>query len=81
MLIELIRIYGNKIMFVANINQYVLKIISQISSINTCTLYIVFCKPFDARKLRDLILIRHRARGMVFNIKKYYFSNSYCIFL
>lgn len=69
-IISLMRQYGNKVLFIVNINQYALKIISQLSSINTWALDLVFCKPFDARELKSLIMVRHQAGGMKFILNK-----------
>lgn len=63
-IIALMRQYGDKVFFIINVNQYALKIINQLSSINTWALDIVFCQPFDARELKDLILMRHKSGGM-----------------
>ena len=69
-IISLVRQFGNRILFIVNVNQHSLKIINQLTSINSWALGLVFCQPFDARELRDLILIRHRASGMKFILNK-----------
>jgi len=57
-------------LFIINVNQYALKIINQLSSINTWALDIVFCQPFDSRELKELIILRHQASGMNFRLGK-----------
>ena len=69
-IIELMRQYGHKVLFIINVNQYALKIINQLSSINTWVIDLVFCQPLDARELKDLILLRHQAGGMNFMLAK-----------
>lgn len=69
-IILLMRQYGHKVLFIVNVNQYALKIINQLSSINTWALDIVFCQPFDSRELKDLIMLRHQAGGMKFRLDK-----------
>ncbi|HZL08923.1 MAG TPA: amino acid permease [Prolixibacteraceae bacterium] len=63
-IISLMRQYGHKVLFIINVNQYALKIINQLSSINTWALDLVFCQPFDASELKDLVMLRHQAGGM-----------------
>ena len=62
--------FSNKIFFIININEYALKIINQLTSLNTRALDIVFCQPFDARDLKNLIMLRHKAGGMKFILDK-----------
>ena len=69
-IIFLMRQYGHKILFIINTNQYALKIINQLSSLNTWALDVVFCQAFDARELRELIMVRHQAGGMKFFLDK-----------
>lgn len=65
-IITLMQQYGHKVLFIINVNQYALKIINQLSSINTWALDLVFCQPFDSHELKDLIMLRHQAGGMNF---------------
>lgn len=69
-IINLLRRYGHKVLFIININMFALKVINQLSSLNTWALDIVICQAFDARKLRSLIMLRHQAGGMKFIINK-----------
>ncbi|OFY40691.1 MAG: hypothetical protein A2X18_11575 [Bacteroidetes bacterium GWF2_40_14] len=69
-IILLMRQYGPKVLFIINVNQYALKIINQLSSINTWALDVVFCQPFDSHQLKDLIMLRHQAGGMNFRLDK-----------
>lgn len=65
-IILMMRQYGHKVLFIINVNQYALKIINQLSDINTWALDLVFCQPFDSQELKDLIMLRHQAGGMKF---------------
>ena len=69
-IISLVQQFGNRILFIVNVNQHSLKIINQMTSINSWALGLVFCQPFDARELKDLIMIRHRAAGLKFILNK-----------
>ncbi len=69
-IITLMRQYGHKVLFIVNVNQYALKIINQLSSINTWAIDLVFCHPFDAHELKDLIMLRHQAGAMNFILDK-----------
>lgn len=71
-IILLMRQYGHNVLFIVNVNQYALKIINQLTSINTWALDIVFCQPFDSRELKDLIMLRHQAGGMNFKLDRKY---------
>ena len=65
-IISLMQQYSHKVLFIVNVNQYALKIINQLSSINTWALDLVFCHPFDSHELKDLVMLRHQAGGMKF---------------
>ena len=69
-IILLMQQYGHKVLFIINVNQYALKIINQLSSINTWALDLVFCQPFDSHELKNLIMLRHQAGGMKFIMDK-----------
>jgi hypothetical protein len=69
-IILLMRQYGHKVLFIINVNQYALRIINQLSSINTWALDLVFCQPFDSHELKNLIMLRHQAGGMNFRLDK-----------
>jgi len=69
-IIQLTRDYGQKVLFILNVNIHALKIINQLSSLNTWAIDLIFCQPFDARKLKDMILLRHQAGGMKFILNK-----------
>ncbi len=69
-IILLMQQYGHKVLFIINVNQYALKIINQLSSINTWALDLVFCQPFSSRELKELIMLRHQAGGMEFILDK-----------
>ncbi len=69
-IVGLMQQYGHKVLFIINVNQYALKIINQLSEINTRALDLVICQPFDAQELQELLLVRHRAGGMTFLLEK-----------
>lgn len=69
-IVGLMQQYGHKVLFIINVNQYALKIINQLSQINTRALDVVICQPFDAQELQELLLVRHRAGGMRFVLDK-----------
>ncbi|HAX96404.1 MAG TPA: hypothetical protein DCY35_07785, partial [Prolixibacteraceae bacterium] len=69
-IILLMQEYGHKVLFIINVNQYALKIINQLSSINTWALDLVFCQPFDSHELKDLVMLRHQAGEMKFIMDK-----------
>jgi hypothetical protein len=70
LIIALMRQYGDKVLFIINVNKYALKIINQLSPVNAWALGLVFCQPFDARELKNLILLRHKAGGMKFVLNR-----------
>jgi amino acid transporter len=69
-IILLMQQYGHKVLFIINVNQYALKIINQLSSINTWALDLIFCRPFESHELKDLVMLRHQAGGMKFIMDK-----------
>lgn len=69
-IILLMQQYAHKVLFIVNVNQYALKIINQLSSINTWVLDMVFCQPFNSLELKDMIMFRHQAGGMRFILDK-----------
>lgn len=69
-IIFLMREYGNKLLFIVNVNKYALRIINQLTSISIWALDLLYCRPFDARELKDLIMVRHQAGGMKLVLNK-----------
>ncbi|MDD4637439.1 MAG: ATP-binding protein, partial [Bacteroidales bacterium] len=69
-IIFLMREYGNKLLFIVNVNKYALRVINQLTSISIWALDLLYCRPFDARELKDLIMVRHPAGGMKLVLNK-----------
>ncbi len=70
MLTDLIDRYGHKALFVMNVNPYALELINRQTGLMDYALAVVTCEPFDARELKELIMLRHQAGGMRFTWKK-----------
>jgi len=68
-IIDLMKRYGDRVLFIVNVNKYALKIINKITSINTWLLDIILCQPFSARDLKEFIMLRHKAGGLKFVYK------------
>ncbi|MFP4288734.1 MAG: hypothetical protein ACLFQS_05715 [Bacteroidales bacterium] len=67
-IIEWVKKYSKKVLFVININKYSLKLVHQLTQLQSWSLSTITCNGFDARHLRDIILLRHQAGGMSFSI-------------
>jgi hypothetical protein len=63
---DLIDRYGHKYLFIINANEHALKVIEKACGIMSYTIAALVCKPFDARELRDFIMLRHNAGGLKF---------------
>lgn len=61
---DLIDKYGDKCLFVITVNSHALSLIDHWSQINNYALSVVNCEPFDARELKEMILLRHHAGGL-----------------
>ena len=70
MILKLIDDFGHKCLFIINVNAYALRIIDQQSRLKSYALATVNCEPFDARELKDMIMLRHHAGGMLFRYNK-----------
>lgn len=70
LILKLIDDFGHKCLFIINVNAYALKIIDRQSRIKSYALATVNCEPFDARELKDMIMLRHHAGGMQFRYNK-----------
>jgi hypothetical protein len=68
---ELIGRYGSKCLFIINVNSFALQLIDRWCGLSSYALATVGCEPFDARELKEMILLRHQAGGMklVYNKK------------
>ncbi len=63
-LIDLIKNYGDKHLFVVNINAYSYKVMREISSIDNYFLNILNCNPMNAEELKEILLFRHRSGSL-----------------
>ncbi|TVR41709.1 MAG: amino acid permease [Bacteroidia bacterium] len=70
MIRELIDLFGHKCLFIININSHALELIHQQTQIGQHALDTVVCEPFDARELKDMLLLRHQAGGMKYKYNK-----------
>ncbi len=70
MILKLIDDFGHKCLFIINVNAYAHKIIDQQSRLKSYALATVNCEPFDARELKDMIMLRHHAGGVQFRYDK-----------
>lgn len=69
-IIHLSQQYGNKILFIVNVHEQSLVLIDQLTQLRTWSLDTIICRPFDARQLRDMILLRHQSGGLKLVIDK-----------
>ncbi len=68
-IIELIQIYGSKVLFILNCNSHSFNIIKKLLPFEDNCLSIIDCEPFNAKELQQLILGRHYSSGITFNYK------------
>lgn len=68
--IDLVKYFGNKVLFMVNINSNSLEILDAICSIRGWALANIECSPFSAKELKELILARHHAGGLKLFIDK-----------
>lgn len=67
---DLIDKYGRKVLFIINVNEYALKVIDKATGLLNYSLATMVCKPFDARQMREIIMLRHAAGGLKFVYNK-----------
>ncbi len=68
-LIELIKQYGSRHMFVLSMDIDSYQIIYQTSTISSVTAEVIYMQAFTAKQLQDAILYRHHSSGLKFVIK------------
>lgn len=68
-IIRLISKFGSRIMFVLGCNVYAFKQMSGIVPFHNHLLARIECKPFDTRKIQQLIMLRHKSSGLNFSYK------------
>jgi amino acid transporter len=65
-MLELVRLYGTQLLFVVTINRHALRILEQLTQINSWVNELIYCQPFDAQELKEMVLTRHQAGGLSF---------------
>ena len=69
-ILNLIDRFGNKCLFIINVNAYAFNLIDKQTKLSSYALATVQCEPFDARELKEMIMLRHQAGGLKFQIHK-----------
>lgn len=64
--LELVKQYGSHLFVVVTINRHALHILEQLTQLNAWVSELIYCQPFDARELKEMILERHQAGGLNF---------------
>ncbi len=67
---DLVDHYGHKCLFIITVNQYALEQINRQVQLDNYALAAVSCQPFDARQLKEMILLRHHAGGIKLKFNK-----------
>ena len=67
---SLIDHYGHKCLFVITVNSHAFQLIDPWSNLSSYALSIIRCEPFDARELKELILLRHHAGGLTLHYNR-----------
>lgn len=65
-MLELVRLYGAHLLFVVTINRHALRVLEQLTNLNSWVSELIYCQPFDAKELKEMILMRHQAGGLSF---------------
>jgi len=66
---RLIDTYGQRILFVINVNPHTYKIINQLTDFSDGFIEIINLSPFDAKEIKELVLGRHRSSGLSIKYK------------
>ena len=69
-IMNLIQNYSNNFIFLINCNIHTFNLMNQIKPIADNFISIINCEPFDAEKIKDVILLRHQSSGMKFKFNK-----------
>lgn len=65
-IMELIRVFGRKVFFMLNCNNYSFHQMNKVFPMDENFLSIINCSPFDAKKLELLIHRRHKTSGLTY---------------
>ena len=63
-IVDLIKKYSQKFLFIVNVNQPSYPVINEINKLEKYFLNIIECTAFDAESLKEIILFRHRSGGL-----------------
>ena len=63
-LLGLIDEFSHRILFVVNMNPHAYKVINQLTDFGTRFIEVISFQPFDAEKLKDLVIKRHNSSGL-----------------
>jgi len=67
---ELIRKYGNKVLFIASINTHAYKIINRALDIESSYLNTIMMGAMNAKEINEMIMTRHNTSGLKFTLKR-----------
>ncbi len=67
---DLVDRFGHKCLFILNVNNHALDMMDRQTDLTQYALATVACMPFDARELRNMIMLRHQAGGLRFRYNK-----------
>ncbi len=70
LLINLIREYSNRFIFVVNMNPYAYNLMNKMVGLQEVFISIIHLKPFDSKEIEEMIIQRHRSSGLKFVLKK-----------
>ncbi|MCF8372151.1 MAG: amino acid permease [Bacteroidales bacterium] len=70
LILELIKQFGHKTFFVVNLNNHAHAFLGKLFKLENYFFSSIYCRPFDAEEIKDLILTRHRSSGLRFNLRK-----------
>jgi len=69
-ILSLIEHFGDHCYFIVNMNVHSFRFVNSMIDMESYFLSIIHCEPFDAKDLKDIILLRHRSTGLRFRIGK-----------
>jgi hypothetical protein len=71
MIIKLINEYSDKLLFVANMNEYAFELMNKMLNLQNEFISIIPLRPFDSEELQEMIIRRHRSSGLKFILNKH----------
>ncbi len=69
-ILNLIDRFSHKCLFIINVNSYAFNLIDKQTKLSSYALATVNCEAFDARELKEMIMLRHQAGGLKFQMHK-----------